>query len=49
MGIRIKVEDLGNNLWVVNGERIYAPNQATAVRRYVSKFDGGARVQGGRR
>ena len=31
---KIEVEEIGNNLFLVNGIRIYAPNVATAIKRY---------------
>ena len=31
------IEDKGNNKWDINGEIIYAPNEITAVRRYLKK------------
>ena len=34
---RIDVEEIGNNLFLVNGVRIYAPNVATAIIRYKKK------------
>jgi hypothetical protein len=31
----LDIEEIGNNLFFINGERIYAPNIQTAVKRYL--------------
>lgn len=32
-------EELGNNRYQINGEDVYAPNMATAKKRYQKKHD----------
>ena len=34
---KLEVNDLGNNCWEINGDRIYAPNENIAVERYCSQ------------
>ena len=34
----MEIEEIGNNLFEVNGERIYAPNVSTAIQRYEERF-----------
>jgi len=37
---KIEIEEIGNNLFLVNGVRIYAPNVATAILRYKKRKGG---------
>jgi len=33
----IEIEEVGNNLYIINGVRIYAPNANTAIKRYMER------------
>ena len=35
----INIEELGNNQYLINGVRIYAPNANTAIKRYMERND----------
>ena len=44
MSKELEIEENSNNNYVINGERIYAPNIGTAIRRYVARFGTGSNV-----
>ena len=33
----LNIEDVGNNCWEINGDRIYAPNENIAIQRYCAQ------------
>jgi len=37
--IKIDIEEIGNNQYLINGVRIYAPNTDTAIKRYIERND----------
>ena len=42
--LRLQVDEIGNNRYKINGETVYAPNVQTAIQRYMSVHDAGAKV-----
>ena len=37
----VEIEEIGNNLYIVNGMRIYAPCFSDAYKKYLKLKDGG--------